>query len=993
MIKIKGLNKSYIRGKEIIPNLDIEFADTGLTVIAGKSGCGKTTLLNIVGAMDLDYNGEVVVDGIDLHKMSYGQIVDYRNFSTAFVFQKNSLFEFLTVEENLKLCMNIQNNHANINDALEKVGLKGFAHKKVKALSGGEKQRVAIARALIKNCKIIFADEPTSALDTKNGHKIFQLFKEISKDKLVIIVTHDVKKAELYADRVVRFVDGSVVEDHIINDVKEEARILPVRKTKKFALVPIFFHSLKKGLAINLFIMLLMIAALTITNLAIEQAIVKAEYDYFGTDNQTDFNIDRAIQTQISNNIDLFNVVKRENVDDAYHYIKTADINNSVLNEADSLILSQYLKDYSAYYGAKDASYKYLSIEGISTRAKYSRSGIGGFTRYWYGIVDSPYTYYLYDENCQYNILDGGRVPEEVNEVMVTDVVAYQYLANEIHSISRKPGDPIPPVVLEKMLDVELTIYDTYGVYVVDSVEKYNIGDPKTFKVTGVINTGLLSYYTYDANQKKYIFNNSLKTQDNNRNSIFMNSLKSQPFGYVVMMEDLKGSSEKQFYYNNYNIENITFSTKTTTYQSSNIPMKAFLGAYDYTTNPVEMYDREKNKIKGTHEQYLFEGYVDNIKLDINNRILYKTTTKDNLVDNEIILTPSLAKELYPELLFDTTAQIRNSFEIIANQEIKINIKTIEGNKDITVKIVGIAKDNTEAKFYVSEEIFSNIYSFSTNFVSAYTLNLLGTTVNERKTLMENLFNLGYSLVPIDTMPSSYLEFVEGKGETLAEVNYEGLISLYPMATIEAKDSDYYFVNEGVIFGAVDDANNPTIVYMQSSMIKRIVLDESFYTSLGNLSLYYLYSMYYTNDGTNTGNYILEILSSMYLFLLGMAVLISVGFIYLKESREKDTIVKLSMLGVRPRHMYLIHLITYTFMTIIICGGTILLTNIFVNVINKMFAYEVVNKVGDTTFLSIVHRYRLLFTELSYQYAISISVSLFVIFIISTILVTRICRK
>ena len=158
MIEIKNLHKSYRRGKEIIPDLNLSFGETGLTMIVGKSGCGKTTLLNIIGSMDMDFEGQVIIDGQDLKEKSYKEIVDYRNFTSAFVFQKNSLFEFLTVEENLKLCMNIQNNTADISEALERVGLKGFEHKLVKSLSGGEKQRVAIARALIKNCKIIFAD-------------------------------------------------------------------------------------------------------------------------------------------------------------------------------------------------------------------------------------------------------------------------------------------------------------------------------------------------------------------------------------------------------------------------------------------------------------------------------------------------------------------------------------------------------------------------------------------------------------------------------------------------------------------------------------------------------------------------------------------------------------------------------------------------------------------------------------------------------------------
>ena len=160
MIEIKNLTKKYSRGKEVISGLNLSFGEVGLNIICGKSGCGKTTLINILGAMDRDFEGEVVCDGLNLLDANYTEIADYRNFTSAFVFQKNSLFEYLTVKENLELCLNIQNNQANISEALERVGLRGFENKKVKALSGGEKQRVAIARALIKDCRIIFADEP-----------------------------------------------------------------------------------------------------------------------------------------------------------------------------------------------------------------------------------------------------------------------------------------------------------------------------------------------------------------------------------------------------------------------------------------------------------------------------------------------------------------------------------------------------------------------------------------------------------------------------------------------------------------------------------------------------------------------------------------------------------------------------------------------------------------------------------------------------------------
>ena len=298
MIEIKHLRKKYTRGKEVITDLNLNFGEVGLNIVVGKSGCGKTTLINILGGMDLDYDGIVNIDGANLRELNYGDIADYRNFTSAFVFQKNSLFEFLTVEENLRLCLDIQNNESDISEALEKVGLAGFEKKKVKALSGGEKQRVAIARTLIKDCKIVFADEPTSALDSKNAHKVFQLFKELSKDKLVILVTHDVKKASMYADRMIRLVDGFVEEDIVYNERKDEtARMLTEKRSKPFSLNPILKHHLKTGLLINSFVTLILIIGFCILNITNSQKKVKQEYDYYGTTQQVEYNVDRALNT------------------------------------------------------------------------------------------------------------------------------------------------------------------------------------------------------------------------------------------------------------------------------------------------------------------------------------------------------------------------------------------------------------------------------------------------------------------------------------------------------------------------------------------------------------------------------------------------------------------------------------------------------------------------------------------------------------------------
>ncbi len=997
MIEIKNLHKSYRRGKEIIPDLNLNFGETGLTMIVGKSGCGKTTLLNIVGAMDLDFEGQVIVDGLNLKEASYKQIVDYRNFTTAFVFQKNSLFEFLTVEENLKLCMNIQNNTASISEALEKVGLKGFEHKKVKSLSGGEKQRVAIARALIKNCKIIFADEPTSALDTKNAHKIFQLFKEISKDKLVVLVTHDLKKAVLYADRIVRFVDGVPVEDTTYNEVSIEAKKLPNRTTKKFALVPIFKNHLKKGFAINLFITLLLMIVITIVNLAIAGTKVKNEYDYYGTEQQVAFNVDRAIDTQIKNNINLYNVVKNVDAENPYTYLENGLAGDTRLNEVDNLILTNELKNETVHLGTRDTKFNKLVIDNVSNQFTSSIK-VDGSSKFWEGIGVTNYIYFLYNKNNNYNLLEGGRLPNETNkeEILISDVVAWHYLNN---SIIKFQGSKDNPEDYKPIYDADFVIYDTQGVYYEDTtgtdlgIKEYYIGTPKHYKVVGIIKTGLLDYYEYNHSSLRYSFYGDFKNQDNDRYAIFMNSVKSQPFGYVVLQEHLETSINNPFYYDKLTLNNVSVTNEDVNFSAIKQNIQTFIGSYDYRTNPAEMYYREKNGTKGTHGIYEIAGREDNLRIDASNRLITLSTNEEHLVDDEVILSKKLARELFPDLDLSSNASIRENFIHMANKRITLSYDNGYGTKIINLKITGISNEN-DNRYYVSNEMYKKLYNDKYAQTETMTVDLTGKNISERKTLMKKLYGLGYSLSPVDLMPGSYLEFVPGKGETYSEVDGEELKTLYPNYTIVRKDNEYYFENNGLLLGMVEVNINSSgeieslgTVYMSSTMVKQIALDESYITkNIGNLSLYYLFSEYYTFPETVTGNYILEIMSSMYTFLFGMALVIAIGFIYLKENKEKDTMTKLSMLGVRPVHIYLIHFITYLVISVIIAAGAVGLTYLFVEIINSMFTYSFDS--GAT-----IHRVRLMFENNAIYTSIVISIGIFVLSMISSMIVTYRARK
>lgn len=218
-IIIHNLQKTYKQKKKpdvkALQGISFTMPEKGMVFILGKSGCGKSTLLNVLGGLDGFDGGDVVIDGKSLKNFSPKELDNYRNKNVGFVFQENNLFNEYSVESNVGLALYLQKttSERQLNDVLKSVGLEDFSDRKCNCLSGGQKQRVAIARAIIKNPKILLCDEPTGSLDSETGADIFNLLKEISKDKLVVVVSHDGESAEKYGDRVIEMKDGKIISD------------------------------------------------------------------------------------------------------------------------------------------------------------------------------------------------------------------------------------------------------------------------------------------------------------------------------------------------------------------------------------------------------------------------------------------------------------------------------------------------------------------------------------------------------------------------------------------------------------------------------------------------------------------------------------------------------------------------------------------------------------------------------------------------------------
>lgn len=225
MLEVRKLSKIYKTNQQTVYALNeisLKFQDKGMVFILGKSGSGKSTLLNILGGLDRFDAGEIFIGGLSSKDFKEQDFDSYRNTLIGFIFQEYNVIEQFSVKENIALALHLQGKEVkdeSIENILKEVDLQGLEHRKPNELSGGQLQRVAIARALVKNPQIIMADEPTGALDSNTGKQVFETLKKLSKEKLVIVVSHDKEFAKQYGDRIIELADGHIVFDSTLKEV------------------------------------------------------------------------------------------------------------------------------------------------------------------------------------------------------------------------------------------------------------------------------------------------------------------------------------------------------------------------------------------------------------------------------------------------------------------------------------------------------------------------------------------------------------------------------------------------------------------------------------------------------------------------------------------------------------------------------------------------------------------------------------------------------
>ena len=248
MLELKNIKKSFKTGtfvQNALNEVNIKFNKKEFVTILGPSGSGKTTLLNIIGGLDRYDSGDLIIKGKSTKKFKDKDWDSYRNNSVGFIFQNYNLISHIDILSNVEMGMTLSGKSIRYRkkkalEMLKKVGLEKHIHKKPNQLSGGQMQRVAIARALANDPEIILADEPTGALDSKTSIQIMELIKEISKDKLVIMVTHNDELSKIYSDRVITMKDGIIISDSNKENIDNEKEVYKLTKTKMSFLTALY---------------------------------------------------------------------------------------------------------------------------------------------------------------------------------------------------------------------------------------------------------------------------------------------------------------------------------------------------------------------------------------------------------------------------------------------------------------------------------------------------------------------------------------------------------------------------------------------------------------------------------------------------------------------------------------------------------------------------------------------------------------------------------
>ena len=535
MIELKNVTKTYKSKKgnitKALNNVSLKFDSRGMTFILGKSGSGKSTLLNIIGGLDKYDSGDMVILGKSSKNFKKDDFDSYRNTYIGFVFQEFNILEDYNVYENIVLALQLQQKEVDsdkIDDLLEKLELKNLKTRKVNELSGGQKQRVAIARALVKNPKIILADEPTGNLDSATGKQVMNLLKEISKEKLVIIVSHDNESANIYGDRIIEIKDGSVINDtdnsNIVDSNMQQYKIikskLPFKDSFKLGIGSLKHKKVKLVFTILLTICTLLFLSVTdtLSSYDVEKAHAKLL-------------VDKGEKSILVEKYKFFGY-------DSYDFYNKNQI-KITLEDEKNIETDLKSKFYPVY--KLQQSYSYMSSGEILK----------------IGEIDRDILYTLNGAHINMNIIVSndfedlinekiiGRYPSNYNEILISNYIADLIIDGGITTYEKNDTDEF---------NDEYSFKPTNYEEIVNSNKTFYFGNAGKVKIVGIIDYDLSKYKPlknkkYDANKTT---DEELELQRDLRlkaDSIYGNVYVISNFIENLDVETIELLDENMFYY------------------------------------------------------------------------------------------------------------------------------------------------------------------------------------------------------------------------------------------------------------------------------------------------------------------------------------------------------------------------------------------------------------------------------------------------------------
>ena len=333
MLRLKHVFKEY-NNQSVLKDINITLPNKGLISIVGVSGSGKSTLLNLIGGIDKPSKGSIFINNVDVTKLNNKELNWYHNKYLGFIFQSYNLIDYLSVKDNLSL---INNNYDTI---LKKLNIYNLKDKKVNLLSGGEKQRVAIARGIMKNPKILLCDEPTGALDSSTSVDIMNILKDLSKDRLVIVVTHDMSLAHRYSDYILHMQDGKILNELNIKDNYKNIDIGKSCKIKSHKLANNHLNNKKKRnilISISFAIGLISLGLV----LSINQGFKK------------------AIDTEEKNSLSRYPILINKDSNNIEDSLRNKETDNNKVYSNDDNHINIITKDYISYLDNINSNLRY----------------------------------------------------------------------------------------------------------------------------------------------------------------------------------------------------------------------------------------------------------------------------------------------------------------------------------------------------------------------------------------------------------------------------------------------------------------------------------------------------------------------------------------------------------------------------------------------------------------------------------------------------------